>query len=127
MFLNSVWALVAIASVPLWLRLGRRTPAYRDKSLAALIMVIVILFPVISMSDDMMLVPNLGETDGCHFNDRQASNPHFIRPATSALPELAALESSLGFQPPAIPLNLWERAVEHPALESTWSRPPPTA
>ena len=86
LFLNSGWALVAIASLFLWLHLGRRKAADRHLSFIALVMLIVTLFPVISVSDDLWCLHNLAETDTCQRRDYGVSCPHSIFPVAT-LPE----------------------------------------
>jgi hypothetical protein len=73
LFLNSAWALLAVAIVYLWLRLGRRAVSERQMSFVALVMLIVILFPVISVSDDLWSIQNPAETDTCQRRDHCAA------------------------------------------------------
>lgn len=126
LLLNSVWALVAIASVCLWLRLGRRTDAKR-LSFVALAMLIVMLFPVISVSDDLWSIQNPAETVTCQRRDHRAVCPHSIYPAIAAPPEAAGVELSFSFQHLGAPRHIPLLAVENPALGPIQSRPPPTA
>ena len=127
LFFNSVWALVAIASVCLWLRLGRRTLADRHMSFIALVMLIVILFPVISVSDDLWSIQNPAETDSCQRRDHRAYCPHAVFPAIAALPVPILAALNFGFQPLTVPLKLVLPAVENPALGTIQNRPPPAA
>jgi hypothetical protein len=127
LFFNSVWALVAVASVWLWLRLGRRTIADRHMSAIALVMLIVILFPVISVSDDLWSVQNPAEPDTSQRRDHRASCPHSIFPAIAATPEPVLADLSMGFQRLAAPINLQLPAFENPALDPIQNRPPPAA
>jgi hypothetical protein len=63
LFLNFAWALLAIASVCLWMRLERRAGVERRLPLIALALLIVILLPVISVSDDLQVLQNPAESD----------------------------------------------------------------
>jgi len=63
LFLNFSWALLTIASVCLWMRMERRIGAERRLPLVALALLIVILFPVISVSDDLQVLQNPAESD----------------------------------------------------------------
>ena len=125
--LNFAWAVVAIASVGLWLRLGRRAVADRHMSFTALALLILILFPVISVSDDLWSIQNPAETDTCQRRGHLATCPHSIFPACAALPEAAFAELSFGFMRAAKPLNLALPSVENPALAPIQNRPPPAA
>jgi uncharacterized membrane protein YhaH (DUF805 family) len=58
LYLNYVWALAASVSVGLWLRLGLRRFADRRQSFVGLFPSFVIVFPVISVSDDLWLIQN---------------------------------------------------------------------
>src|SRR5208337_1050121 len=96
-------------------------------SFIALVMLIVVLFPVISVSDDLWSLQNLAETDTCQRRDHLASCPHSIFPAVAALPLTAPPELTASFQPFVLPFMLPLRAVQNPALESVQNRPPPSA
>jgi hypothetical protein len=76
---NFVWALVTTASVCFWLKLGRRTPKAEHSSLVGLAMLAVILFPVISVSDDLWALQNPVESDTCLRRDHRdgAFTSHF--------------------------------------------------
>ena len=127
LFLNSAWATVAMVIVFLWLRLERRAKAETRLSFIALVMLIVVLFPVISVSDDLWSLQNPAESDTCQRRDHLASCPHSIFPVISALPEPAPAELTFGFLGFVAPLNLTTLAVENPALAPIQNRPPPSA
>jgi hypothetical protein len=125
--LNSLWVLVAAASVCLWFRLGRRLPADRRISFIALVMLIFVLFPVISVSDDLWSIQNPAETDTYQRRDHLTNSPHSIFPVLAALPEPAIAELSFSFQRLSAPLNLPLPAIKNPALNPIQNRPPPAA
>ncbi len=127
LFLNSAWMLMATAIVYLWLRLGRRTPAERHMSFVALVMLIVILFPVISVSDDLWSIQNPAETDTCQRRDHRASSPHSISTGSVALHETPGAELSFAVQRLDAPRQIQLRANYIPALHSIQNRPPPAA
>ena len=72
----------------LWFHVGRREQCDRHVSLVALAMLLVIMFPVISVSDDLWSVHNPAETDTCQRRNHRdlaptpASrlSPHFLCP-----------------------------------------------
>lgn len=127
LFLNSAWAMMAIVIVSLWLRLEGRDQGERRMSAVALGMLIVILFPVISVSDDLWSLQNPAETDTYQRRDHLDSCPHSIFPVISALPETAPAALTLGFHGFVAPLNLSKLVVENPALAPIQNRPPPSA
>ena len=127
LFLNSAWAVIAMVIVFLWLRLGRRAKVETHLSLVALVMLIVILFPAISVSDDLWSLHNPAETDTYQRRDHLGSCPHSIFPVISALPVTAAAELSFGFHGFVAPLSPAMVAVENPALAPIQNRPPPSA
>ncbi len=127
LFFNSVWALVATASVVLWLRSGRRGIAERRLSFVSLVMLIVILFPVISVSDDLWSIQNPAEADSSQRRDHQVTSHHSIFPATAILPVPAVAELSFVSQRvPAQPERI-QPGVDDAALGPIQNRPPPTA
>jgi hypothetical protein len=129
LFLNSAWALLAIASVCLWIRLDQRDGAERRSPLIALALLIVILFPVISVSDDLQVLQNPAESDTfqCQRRDCLALCPHSIHPAIAALPEPFYSEAAWSFQRNEAGPNFDSRAVENPAFDAIQNRPPPAA
>jgi hypothetical protein len=127
LFLNFAWAVLAIVIICLWLKIERRDHADLRLPFIALVMLIVILFPVISVSDDLQSLQNPAETDTCQRRDYLAPCPHCIFPAIAVLhePDFAGL--TLGFQRFTAPLNLPPLVIDNPALDAIQSRPPPTA
>lgn len=127
LFLNSAWAVMAMVIVFLWLRREGRARTETCLSFIALVMLIVVLFPVISVSDDLWSLHNPAETDTCHRRDHLGSCQHSTFPVISALPEAAPAELTFGFQWFVAPLGLTKLAVENPALAPIQNRPPPSA
>jgi len=125
--LNLFWALLSVLIVCLWMRFESRTGASRRMSLIALVMLIVILFPVISVSDDLWSIQNPAETDTCLRRDHLASCAHSIFPQMAALPEPAFAAPHLGFQRFIALLAQPPLAVGNPALDGIQNRPPPAA
>jgi len=127
LFLNFAWAAMAIVIVSYWLSLDGRDQGERRMSLVALVMLIVILFPVISVSDDLWSLQNPAETDTCQRRDHLASFPHSIFPAVAAPPQDQCAVRTAGFQRFASPIMLPKPAIDNPALEAVQNRPPPSA
>lgn len=127
LFLNSVWMLVVVAGVWAWPRHGRRRAADRYLSVIALAMLIVILFPVISVSDDLWSSQNLAETDTCQRRDHRGVCPYTIFSAAAALPEPTFAGLTFGKWRLEEPQRVAWVAVENPALAPIQNRPPPAA
>jgi hypothetical protein len=125
--LNLAWAALALLIVCLWLRIDDRTGANRRRQIVAIVVLIAILFPVISVSDDLMAVQNATEQDGSQRRDHLASaNAHPILPFATFVsllnfdvgPGSVRFPSTHSLPPPS---------VNHPELASIENRPPPSA
>jgi hypothetical protein len=125
--LNLAWVLLAAWMVILWLRFGPRTGADRRTQMVALAVLILILFPVISVTDDLQAMQNPAETDSCLRKGHVVSNAHSIFPAVAALPLPVFAELSFGQLQLAAPGVLPAPVVSHPALAPVQNRPPPVA
>src|SRR5271155_1871111 len=84
--LNIAWALLATVMFGLWLRHSPRTGADMRIQFAALAVLLLILFPVISVTDDLLAVQNPAETDCLVRRDHVCSPAHSIHPAVAGLP-----------------------------------------
>ena len=126
MILNLVWVLGAIASVALWLRVAHRNGASPRAQFVARLLLLVIVFPVISVTDDLQALQNPAELDCCARRHHAASCTHSILSAVAAPPPLAMAELSSSFMRVALPDNP-PLPLKTPALESIRSRPPPAA
>jgi hypothetical protein len=129
LFLNFAWTLLAIAIVGLWFRLGRPgRPGRSDRRLQviALVMLLAILFPVISVSDDLWSIQNPAETDTYQRRDHFSPISHLNFDFAGAIPLPVFAGMSLGYQRFAAPRSLPLLAVDNPAFEAIQNRPPPT-
>lgn len=127
LFLNSVWALLALAIVCFWLRQESPGHTRRRSPFIALVMLIVVLFPVISVSDDLWSMQNPAETDSCQRRAHLASSPHSLFPAISALPESPFTGVASSCQRFIAPSNESLHTVHNPAFDAIQNRPPPAA
>ena len=125
--LNLGWALVAVWMLCAWLRMAPRSPSNRRTQMVALVVVILILLPAISMTDDLLAAQNPAEVDCCVRRDHDSSSPHSIVPTTAALPVPAFVGLSIAFVPMAAPGDLPSPSVDNPALTQIQNRPPPAA
>jgi hypothetical protein len=130
LILNLVWALLATLMFWLWMRHAPCQRASRKMQLVTLAVVLVILFPVISVTDDLQMAQNPAEADAyylCTRRDHVAVSSHSIFPAAATLPPLVFTEHSFGFLRFAAPGNRPTPLVMISALTSIQNRPPPVA
>jgi hypothetical protein len=125
--LNLAWVLLAALVFGLWLRLAPRAGPSRRMQFVALAVLLLILFPVISVTDDLQAALNPVEADSCLRRDHACSTPHSIFPAVAGLPLPAFAEHSIGAQRVAAPSHLDAPLVIRPTLASVQNRPPPAA
>lgn len=130
--LNLAWVLLAASMFCVWLQDGprigpeKRTPD-RRMQFVALAVLILILFPVISVTDDLLAAQNPAEVDCCLRKDHVASNAYSSFSAVAVLTPLAFSEPSSGLMRFTAPRNLPAPIVDHPALAGVQNRPPPAA
>ncbi len=125
--LNLVWALLATLMFWLWMRHAPCECLSRRTQLVALVVVILVLLPVISVTDDLQALQNPAELDCCARRHQAVSCPHSIFPAVAILLPPVLAELSFSFQRMAEPGNLPAPMVKIPALASIQNRPPPAA
>ena len=95
--------------------------------LVALAVVILILLPAISMTDDLIAAQNPAEVDCCVRRDHDCSGPHSIAPAAAVLPQPSFAGIAIAVARLSAPSNLPDPLVEDCALASVQNRPPPAA
>lgn len=126
--LNLVWAALAVVIVCLWFRQRNGTGAERRMQWIALAVLIAILFPVISVSDDLLAVQNASETDGCLRRDHLvSSNLHPVMPTQATVPPQAFGDVALGFLRFVWIERLPPSRIDHPERAAIQNRPPPAA
>ncbi len=126
--LNIAWALSSLGLIWIWTRSTESDSVPRRTQLLALAMVVLLLLPVISLSDDLMAMQGPAESDTCLRRMLHSDDTHPPAPATSfALPEQLVTSLTLsGYSQevleeysPTTPANTLTRALD--------SRPPPQA
>jgi hypothetical protein len=123
--LNLAWMLLATLLFYFWLRFGRHAGAQPRMQLVALTVLIVILFPVISVTDDLQAIQNPAETDSSLRRDHAVSAHPSSFPAVATLLPPVRAELSFGSRHLAVPGRLRAILADPPALSSIQSRPPP--
>lgn len=128
LFLNLAWLLLAGALLGLWLQREVRPETGRRRQLIAIAVLIAILFPVISVSDDLLTVQTAFEADNYQRRDHVVpSNNYPVPPALTII--AAVILAELGFgptrlaPPSAVPVHV----PEYPEWACVGNRPPPLA
>ena len=125
--LNLVWGLLAALMFCLWMRFAPRTGKDRRMQFVALAVLLLILFPVISVTDDLQAIQNPAETDCCQRRDHVGSAPHSILTPVASLPMPAVADLPYGVLGLAIPGRGVVPIFDHPAKALIQNRPPPIA
>jgi hypothetical protein len=129
--LNLGWALLAIWMLCAWVRMAPRRAMDRRTQFIALAVAILILWPVISVTDDLAIaVQNPAEIDLSAYSVRKNHDfcsPHSIVPAAAALPAPTFAGLSFAYVHMAAPGILSAPFVDQPALGPIQNRPPPAA
>jgi hypothetical protein len=126
--LNLAWALCSLGLFWIWARNRSSNPAPFRIQFLALAMVVLLLLPIISLSDDLLAMQGPAETDNCVRRALHADDGHpSVVPASMGMPEaLFVTLASSG----------WSRdffqtyqlaAPPAPLSRSLDSRPPPQA
>jgi predicted membrane protein len=126
LLLNLAWMLVAGMIVFQWLRGEDRDRADRGRQLVAITVLIAILFPVISVSDDLLAIQNASEADNFLRRDHLIpSHTHPVQPALTLMGALIFAGIGFGFVRFVAPSVRPVQEVAHPELASIDNRPPP--
>jgi len=125
--LNLVWALLAVAIVRLWLRHAPKDALNHRTQVAALLLLLLILFPVISVTDDLAAMQNPAEVESCLRRSHGATWQHSIFPDVFTLPANQLAEFHLRIEPWTAVVQLPVPFVDNPALAPIQNRPPPAA
>ena len=127
LILNLAWMVLAAVIVGLWLHHSRGKGVDRRTQFVAVAMLILILFPIISVSDDLQMAQNPAEEDQ---NQRRDSTPGFLLAdyaVVAILPQAEHADVLLvflcyhGLGQYAVP------SIDNPALSAFQNRPPPIA
>lgn len=125
--LNLGWVLVALWMLFAWLRVAPAAARDRRAQFVALAVVILILLPAISMTDDLMAAQNPAEVDCCVRRDHNCLHARTTVPMTPALPLPSFDGLANGHAHMRAPNPAVAPQVEVPSLVSIQNRPPPAA
>ena len=125
--LNLGWLALATAMCWMWVYHARREGCRRWAQFISLSLVLVTMFVVITMYDDMAMARNPAETRCFQREDDSGAHAQAtFHPVVASAPALAAQLSFNAFRF-AVPGSLLVPTVEVPALSSIQNRPPPAA
>lgn len=127
LFFNILWCGLAIVCLSQWLRAEQRQQRDRRTTLVAWVMLVVILFPVISVSDDLWAIQNPAEADSFARRDSHAAAPQSLHHATAGLPEDARCVIPFVLKGRENPMFRSEPGVGSRSRGSIQNRPPPRA
>jgi hypothetical protein len=125
--LNLAWILLASLLFCLWLRFARNSRADWRMQLGTLTLLMLILFPVISVTDDLQAAQNPAETDCLLRRSHGCSTSHSIFPQVATLPPPTCTELSFGLLRTAAPGKFLSPVIDRPASGPIQNRPPPVA
>ena len=125
--LNLGWLLLSAWMACMWFRLPTRSTTSRRGQLIALGVAILILLPVISVTDDLVAAQNPAETSNCLRSDDLCRGLYTFACAAPALPLPAFSGVSILAARLAVPSYRSEFNSGTPALAAIQNRPPPAA
>jgi hypothetical protein len=124
---NLEWMALATAMCWLWVHHARREGWGRSVQLVSLGLVLVTMFAVITMYDDMAMAQYPAETRCFQREDDLGAHAHVpLHPTVASIPTLAA-ELPFNTIRLAVPGSLLIPTVKVPSLSSIQNRPPPAA
>ncbi len=125
--LNLEWVILAVVMCWLWMRYAPREGRGRSAQIVSLALVLVMMFVVIGLYDDMAMAQNPAEIRCFQREDDLGAHAHAsIHPVVASTPTLAA-ELPFNTFRFAVPGSLLVPTVKVPAVSSIQNRPPPAA
>ena len=130
--LNIVWFALCVALMALWLRHARRKhhcscATNRGMQLVALAIILLLLFPVISVSDDLLMAQNPAESVCCVQKSCNCGHHHQHMPSMASLPEQIVMIANIEYASAVQTSELLDCSAQNPALRRVENRPPPVA
>jgi hypothetical protein len=126
-FFNLSWAALSAILVLLWLRAAPRDGASRRLQFVALAVLILVLFPVVSVTDDLQAALNPAETDTCQRRSHVLPVAHSVIPAVAVLPLLSVMQVPLAVIKTRVEAVFPAFLPDDPGRAQIQNRPPPVA
>jgi hypothetical protein len=123
--LNLAWSILAAMGLVYWLRSEESESVAKPAQLVALAMLALILFPVISVTDDLVAAHNPAETD-TSLRRQVLAYQHTVAPEIAIPPQINT-GFSLAFLGRAPASEPFLPARLAPSLSVPFIRPPPAA
>jgi hypothetical protein len=125
--LNLEWVVLATAMSWLWVRHARRKGPGRQMQFIALALILVNMFVVISMYDDMAMVQSPAETSCFAREDCSGARAHATLHPVANFPQPLFSEPTFETYYLGVVGNYPAPALQWPALGPIQNRPPPAA
>ena len=125
--LNFGWVLLAILLFWQWLHSTPYARAGRRAQFVALTMLVLFLFPVISVTDDLQASHNPAEIERSLRRNDQYVSPHSLLPTVAVPPATGFAEIVFPILSVAVPVSPQPLALAAPPFTSIQNRPPPRA
>jgi hypothetical protein len=125
LFLNLTWIALAAALWLLFIRCSGGHGSIRRRQVMALLLVLVLLFPVISVTDDLVMAQNPTESDCCLRKGHTCPNVHLPLHPLAHLFAASLARTDCETRRFFAPGSIVEPLVSVAALESIENRPPP--
>ncbi|MGD0738100.1 MAG: hypothetical protein ABR957_00800 [Terracidiphilus sp.] len=125
--LNLEWVVLATAMSWLWARHARLKGPGRQVQFIALALILVNMFVVISMYDDMAMAQSPAETSCFAREDFSGARAHALLHPVANFPQPLFSEPSFATYYLGVVGNYPAPALQSPALGSIQNRPPPAA
>lgn len=125
--LNLAWILLASLMCWSWVCFAPKAGAHRRTQIVALAVLILILLPVISVTDDLLVAQNPAETNSCERKDNASAHQHAtIHPAVHAILSFPWYSSGRSTRSEMITASAPPRLTWR-GMEASRCRPPPSA
>ena len=126
--LNIAWALCSLGLIWVWMRSNASDSVPRRTQILALAMVVLLLLPVISLSDDLLAMQGPAESDACLRRALQSDDTHSSVAATPfGLPEQRVTAPALSGYSQEVVEDYSPTTLANALTRSLDSRPPPQA
>jgi hypothetical protein len=125
LILNLAWALLAAMMIAAWLRVGVHKGSSRSSQLVVLAVLVLILFPVISVSDDLQTAQSPAEADCCMRRDHIVAAAHSVLPVLASMLHPIAAIFMPGVSRVAAPGDLRGPVTDQTGRSAIENRPPP--
>jgi hypothetical protein len=126
LILNIAWAAFSLALIVFWAKSSATDRVPRSMQFLALVMTVLLLLPVISLSDDLQAMQGPSETDSCvrrvlHSDENHPAthpvSPAFPEPIMDSLSLISIFQEVHVIDRPAPLAPVWTHSLD--------SRPPP--